>query len=171
MLPRSALHSERDYTHYLQRFPGTKKSRRAWDLLLLHQGRIPLFSTFDTWRPSFVSWWVGGHVCAHALSASTPPACSLSESPVPARPCLPKPQLGTKVQRGITGWGAQVTPLPSASLGQVDTSPREGWGGVGPAVLNEEGDQCSNLPGTPPLPHIGACAVGVGVSPGAKGLG
>lgn len=64
---------------------------------------------------------VGMCVRTHSLPLLFP--CSLPESPVPARPCLPKPQLGTKVQRGITGWGAQVTPLSSASLGQVDTSP------------------------------------------------
>lgn len=69
-------------------------------------------------------WWAC--VCAHAL-------CHYSFSLLYARESCPsqalpsQPQLGTKVQRGITGWGAQVTPLYSASLGQVNTSPLEGW--------------------------------------------
>lgn len=104
-------------------------------------------------------WWAC--VCAHAL-------CHYSFSLLYARESCPsqalpsQPQLGTKVQRGITGWGAQVTPLYSASLGQVKHQPP---GGVGQAVLKEEGDQCSNLPGTPTCPHIGACALGMGIPP------
>lgn len=84
----------------------------------------PLFSALLTLgRPSSVIWWVVG-MCVHP---SSPPLLFL---PVPCQralsppgPAFPKPQLGTKVQRGITGWGAQVTPLYSASLGQVNTSP------------------------------------------------
>jgi len=124
MLPRCALHRETIPTIFSV-FLALKRAEGPGICCYSHQGRIPLFSTFDTWRPSSVTWWVVG-MCTHTLSASTPSACSLSESSVPARPCLPKPQLGTKVQRGITGWGAQVTPLSSASLGQVDTSPPGG---------------------------------------------
>lgn len=66
------------------------------------------------------------------------------------------------------GWGPRVTPLSSAFLGQADTSPRD-WGELGGmVVLKEEGDQCSNLPGAPPLP-LWACAMGVGIPSKSQG--
>lgn len=116
-------------------------------MLLLPQGRAPLFCTFEhLGDPELLpgGWWAC--VCTRY--------CSLLHA---REPCfcwaLPsQPQLGTKVQDGIMGWGAQVAPLyivlPWAKSNQPPSG--EGW-----AVLKEEGDQCSNLPGTPPLPHIG----------------
>lgn len=38
----------------------------------------------------------------------------------------------------------------------------------GMVVLKEEGDQCSNLPGAPPLP-LWACAMGVGIPSKSQG--
>jgi hypothetical protein len=83
-----------------------------------------------------------------------------------------QPQIGTKVQLGIIGWGAQVTPL-CIFWGQADTSPLVvgiGESGIGRVVLKEEGDQCSNLPGTPPLPFW-ASAMRAGIPPRGQGPG
>lgn len=71
------------------------ESGKAWDLLLLPQGRAPLFSTFDTWRPSLVTG--SGQVCAYSLpllffSALGQRALSL---PGPAFPALTWDQSAT----------------------------------------------------------------------------
>lgn len=82
MLFCAAPHSQRGCS-YIQCFLG----RRAWDLLLLPQGRAPLFSTSDTRRPRCCLAG-GGHVCTVLCHYFLPAPC---RSLVPARPCRLSP--------------------------------------------------------------------------------
>lgn len=125
-----------------------QSGRKAWDWLLLlpPPSRAPFFSTFNIWRPSPP---IGGVKCVHTFCQ--PLLLYLSQARVQALPS--QPQIGTKVQLGIMGWGAQVTPPYSISLGLAHTSLQGGgWERDGMGGAYRGRDQCSNLPGTPPLP-------------------
>lgn len=81
------------------------------------------------------------------------------------------PQIRTKVQLGIMGWGAQITLLCSISLRWANTRPcLQGGGGMGLVMLKKEGDQCSNLPGPPPS-LSGSVQWVWGFPPRVRGLG
>lgn len=72
------------------------------------------------------------------------------------------------MQDGITGWGVQVTPLYSASVGQVDTSPLAGWDG---RCLKRKGTSVATCQGPHPSLTSGPVQWAWGFSKGAKGLG
>lgn len=82
----------------------------AWGLLLLPQGGSPLFSTFDTWRPSLVTGQVVG-MCAR----SPLPRCSASAL-CPPGPAFPAPTWDQS-EPWDHGWSTRVTLVHSASLG------------------------------------------------------
>lgn len=110
---------------HMQYFPGSKRAGLVFAAAFPGQGPFSaLLNTCKT-QPRYLTG--GGHVCALALCHYF--ALLHAREPCPCQALPSQPQLGTKVQDGITGWGVQVTPLYSASVGQVDTSPLAGWDG------------------------------------------
>lgn len=111
---------------YIQYFPGTKTAGLVFAAAFPGQG--PFFSALlNICKTALLS--NGWQACVSALALCHYFALLRAREPCPCQALPSQPQLGTKVQDGITGWGVQVTPLYSASVGQVDTSPLAGWDG------------------------------------------
>ena len=82
----------------IQYFPGTKTAGLVFAAAFPGQG--PFFSALLNICKTQPCYLTGGrHVCLHSLFATILP-CSVPESPVPARPCLPSPNLGPKCKTG-----------------------------------------------------------------------
>lgn len=142
LLPHSALHCERRLHPLIcSIFPAV---RAGLVFAAASPGQGPFSALLNTCKtqPRYLTG--GGHVCALALCHYF--ALLMPESPVPARPCLPSPNLGPKCKTG-SRVGVSMTLSIVLPWARMIPSPLSG---VGWAVLKEEGDQCSNLPGTPP---------------------
>lgn len=88
-------------------------------------------------------------------------------------PAFPAPIWDQSATGIIMGWGAQITPLHSISLGSAHASPGrcvgvkwDGW------CLKTEGTSVvTDSPGTPPLPALGLCSGREDSLLEARGLG
>lgn len=111
---------------YSQYFLALKE--QGWFCCCFPRAGSLLFSTFEHLQDTALLS-NGWRACVSALAVCHYFALLHAREPCPCQALPSQPQLGTKVQDGITGWGVQVTPLYSASVGQVDTSPLAGWDG------------------------------------------
>lgn len=99
MLPPFCSSSREAVPTYSQRFPGIEKSRAGICCFSRRAGSLLLSALLNTWETQPCYLLSGGHAHLHMLFATILP-CSMPESPVPARPCFPSPNLGPKCKTG-----------------------------------------------------------------------
>lgn len=165
MPPHSATHNKGGCTHFILRvFP--LQSGRAGICCCSRAG--PQFSALLIPEdPALLSdgWW---QVCVLFCHCS----CTCPRLEPCSRQVLPsQPQIGTKVQLGIVGWGAQVTLSIAFPWAKLTPAPGR-WLGVGwdRWCSERKGTSVATCQGLHPIP-LGLCS-GHGESHlGARGLG